>query len=323
VAEHGLRFVLEAYACQVLVDWREVVDSEVSPWTALADRLGGQGVASLDEAMLRLRLEPPHAALRALLDPALLDSLASGRDVTREERTTASAEAGGRLRLFLEGAATLARHSPDVTGGGLEGDIDCAVNAFRTRVDAAPRIAVLEGHFESTWTRRTRALVTGGRAALAGIVGWAALEALGRLRDPVSPGVAGGRLFEALRIRSVLADAATQAGLESDEAWRLAARVRVVLVHARSVPARVRTQVAPTLDWLSDPDAAWLTQVNEYEGVRYFVKEPFEELVWWMALPTLLTLAATPLPSADTIAALERDVAASMRAAAAAGYRVE
>src|SRR6185436_19209905 len=37
VAEHGLRFVLEAYACQVLVDWREVVDSEVSPWTALAD----------------------------------------------------------------------------------------------------------------------------------------------------------------------------------------------------------------------------------------------------------------------------------------------
>jgi hypothetical protein len=42
-----------------------------------------------------------------------------------------------------------------------------------------------------------------------------------------------------------------------------------------------------------------------------------------MALPTLLTLAATPLPSADTIAALERDVAASMRAAAAAGYRLE
>lgn len=66
-----------------------------------------------------------------------------------------------------------------------------------------------------------------------------------------------------------------------------------------------------------------MTGVNEYEGVRYFVREPFEGLVWWMALPALLTLAAGPSPSPEAVAALEREIAARMHAAAAVGYRVE
>ena len=99
--------------------------------------------------------------------------------------------------------------------------------------------------------------------------------------------------------------------------------MRVALAHAR-LGAGERAGVGPPpLDWLSDPDAAWLTGVHEYEGVRYFVKEPFEELVWWMALPALLTLAADPSPSPEAVAMLERDIAAFMRAAAAVGYQVE
>ena len=64
-----------------------------------------------------------------------------------------------------------------------------------------------------------------------------------------------------------------------------------------------------------------MTGVNEYEGVRYFVKEPFKRLVWWMALPALLSLAADASPSPGAVRALERDITARMDAAAAAGYR--
>ena len=56
--------------------------------------------------------------------------------------------------------------------------------------------------------------------------------------------------------------------------------------------------------------------------MRYFVKEPFEALVWWMALPALLALAADPSPSQEGVAMLERDIAGFMQAAAAIGYRV-
>ena len=66
-------------------------------WTAA-------GCRALAEAMLVLQLEPVHAALRALLDPARLASLAAGR--VREARAAARA---GRpsLRALLTEAAEL------------------------------------------------------------------------------------------------------------------------------------------------------------------------------------------------------------------------
>jgi len=116
----------------------------------------------------------------------------------------------------------------------------------------------------------------------------------------------------------VVADAAARLGAEGEDAWRAAGRVRVALAHARSAPAAG----SPRLDWLSDADAAWLTGVHEHAGQRYFVKEPYEALVWWMALPALLTLAADASPSPGAVRALERDIAARVRAAAAADYRL-
>ena len=61
------------------------------------------------------------------------------------------------------------------------------------------------------------------------------------------------------------------------------------------------------------------TGLHEHEGVRYFVKEPYETLVWWTALPSLLTSAREGRP--DAIHAVETEIAARTRAAAEAGYR--
>src|SRR2546428_9265408 len=98
----------------------------------------------------------------------------------------------------------------------------------------------------------------------------------------------------------------------------------IVPAHASGAPsAALETGLGSRpLDWIHDPDVAWLTGVNEYQGVRYFVKEPFEQLVWWMALPALLHLASEASPSAQAVRALERDIAAYLEAAAAVGYRV-
>jgi glycosidase len=322
VAEKGLHFVLEAYECHVFLDWREVVDDEAHPWTVLADRLGGRGVSSLDEVMLGLRLEPVHGALHALLDPALLESLTATAGTGRGAATDSLAEASRRARAFLVEATTFARRSPEVTGGTLSGDVERAVRTFRARLDAALKLPALEARFESPWPRQARVLLAGEREALGGILGWAALEALGRVGGASNVSAAAARLFDALRVRGVLAEAAARLGLEGDDAWRAAARVRVAFAHARSAPAGGLAVQPPTFDWLGDPDAGWLADVNEFEGVRYFVKESFEGLLWWMALPALLTLVAPPSLSRGPVVALEREIAARMQAAAAVGYRV-
>jgi hypothetical protein len=66
-----------------------------------------------------------------------------------------------------------------------------------------------------------------------------------------------------------------------------------------------------------------LTGVHEEAGVRYFVKESFESLLWWMGLPVLLDLAARSAPDPEAIRTLGREVAARAGAAAAAGYRLD
>jgi hypothetical protein len=124
-------------------------------------------------------------------------------------------------------------------------------------------------------------------------------------------------------LRGVLAAAEERLGLSGDECWRAAARVRVALAHAPAAAGvgPMPLVQAPVPDWNHDPDAAWLTGINEHQGKRYFVKELFDQLMWWMALPTLIDLAAAS-PSPQAIRALERDVAASIEAAAVAGYRL-
>jgi hypothetical protein len=312
-----LRLDLEAYSCRVFLDWREVVADKARPWGTLSERLGGRGVADVHDAVLMLVLEPVHAALRAVLDPALVASLVSGRPVR--------AEAGDRVRAFLGAVHDLAKRGAGATLGEFRGDIESAEQVFEKHADAALKIAALEARFASPWPGEARTLFEPHRAAALGaILGWCALEALGRACDPANAAESAARAFDTLRLRDIVAEAEGRLGLDGEECWRAAARVRVALAHAPSAPgARGAPAVrAPGFDWVRDPDAAWLTDVNEYEGVRYFVKEPFERLLWWMALPALLDLAAQASPSPQAIRALERDIAASMAAAAAAGYRL-
>jgi glycosidase len=315
LADEGLRLELEAYTCHVFLDWREIAADGARPWDTLTDRLGGRGVPSVDEAMLMLVLEPMHAAWRAVLDPALVASLAA--------RTATSVDVGERVRAFLAAVHDLARRTTDVTIGELRGDVGSAVRAFERRLDAAMNIVGLEIRFESPWPADVRALFEPrDAAALGALLAWCALEALGRLCDPVNPGGLGARLFDSLRLRGVLAAAEERLGLSGDECWRAAARVRVALAHAPAAAGvgPMPLVQTPVPDWNHDPDAAWLTGINEHQGKRYFVKELFDQLVWWMALPSLIDLAAAS-PSPQAIRALERDVAASIEAAAVAGYR--
>lgn len=74
---------------------------------------------------------------------------------------------------------------------------------------------------------------------------------------------------------------------------------------------------------MHDPDVAWLIGVHEYQGVRYVVKEPLEELLWWMSLGRLLEIAGRGTANGDAIPALETALRDRMHAAEQAGYRVE
>jgi Alpha amylase, catalytic domain len=126
--------------------------------------------------------------------------------------------------------------------------------------------------------------------------------------------------FDQLHLRSALAEAFTTLGMAGEDAWRLAARVRILLAHRTHATASAIDVLATDGFW-NDPDVRWLAGLNQSQGITYLNKEAFEELLWWLALPPLLAAAqADPATQPTLVRKIESDIATYTTAAAQAGY---
>ncbi|HUX43150.1 MAG TPA: alpha-amylase family glycosyl hydrolase [Terracidiphilus sp.] len=86
-------------------------------------------------------------------------------------------------------------------------------------------------------------------------------------------------------------------------------------------PEAERVALAPRL-WL-DPDVRWLAGVHASHGIDYLVREPYEELLWWLLMPSLLRMAQEKSPSTAEAHRMSRTIAEALDTAAAAQYRVD
>jgi glycosidase len=80
--------------------------------------------------------------------------------------------------------------------------------------------------------------------------------------------------------------------------------------------------VIPAALW-KDPDVRWLTGYNEADGHTYLIREPFEELLWWLSLPSLLKLANMTVPTRNAAAAIAARINQALTAVEKAGYRID
>ena len=206
------------------------------------------------------------------------------------------------------------------------GKSEGALGSFERWVEAARLIPTSEKYFRVAWSTQACSVLPSdagkeNAARWASVIAWAAVRTLGELLSPSGPDQAGAKLFDALRLREPIANALSRFGLTSDEHWRAAARVRAILANDAWLPGAKRSAKSP-YSWLHDPDVAWLINVHEYEGVRYFNKEMYECLLWWMALPALLRLSELEVPEPKRLHELEIEIESRMDAAESAGYQV-
>jgi glycosidase len=357
-AERGLTLKLHAYQCHVFLDWHELTSTAVQPWDRLCDQLNGRGVASLEDALVNLELQPVHDALRSLLNSGIVRLFA---DLAEHPRTldvgvNKQIEAGraeffeaawARCESFLRVSQQAYRSR---AGGAQPANPSLLRAAYRARLRAAMRIPAIEALFPAPWTMAARRMLPSPSPQLTAtamwgpVLGWSALELLSESIDAENPERVALDLFDRLRLREPFAQALTALGFEGEEGWRAAARVKVGLLSwAGSVkPAEASEAIEPEVIvgatatpspnlwaalWL-DPDVRWLTGIHESEGHDYLVRERYEELLWWLQLPSLLRLAGETAPSqaADHRAAvrtMSKTIDEALAAAEAAGYRVD
>jgi glycosidase len=378
--DQGLRIDLHAYQCLALLDWRELRASAEEPWDRLADHLGGRGVPSLREELVNLELQPVHTALRQLLGPAAVRSLADVAEHPRAVAASANRKIERERKRFLEHTWTQAEnflraaqeaYIQRVGRENLPGrathpaEVATLLESFRTRLRGAMRLPILEPLFPAPWTAAARRTLPSpspelhATALWGPILGWCALQLLAESVDRDNAPRAALDLFDRLRLREPFAHAFAALGFEAEESWRVAARIKVLLLAGAGIgkpeemPA-VSTRPSPTeppaplpitiepifetpeegsqtpgaepLFWpalWADPDVRWLTGVHQAERHDYLVCERYEELLWWLLLPSMLELAGTATPGRSSMRQLSERVDAALTRAKEAGYRVD
>jgi glycosidase len=296
--------------------------------------------------------------VRQLSDFAELPRGAAAADrKSARERTEFIESVWARCENFLCTAQASYRSRVDkqvsVSTKEIEGDVPGA--AFREQLRAALRIPMVESRFPKPWSRAARRVLPSASplhaaAALWGpVLGWVALELLAESIDPEKPERAALDLFDRLRLREPFAQAFSAHGGEAEDGWRAAARIKI-LVLAEGGAQKTEEPIAKlepkaeaprtgddakkdektadeprlfTRDLWLDPDVRWLTGVHESEGQSYLVREPYEELLWWLKLRALLRLAGEAVPSRTEAELIGQDVDDAIALAATAGYRVD
>lgn len=341
---HGFSLELRGYQYAVLLGWRELYATMEQPWDQLAGALGGGGVHSLDEALTKLRLRPLHEALRHAISHETLRSVAGScvprrqvevmiepsgtEDLTKAEDDIFAEERAvvpnllavpvasgamlegffGHAWLFFQRAQRIEPSNGELPALPRTPEIDAK---FRRLVSAAACLPCAESKFASPWSASTKKVIPnvleqtaheGSGQAWAPVLAWLIIDSLAV--DPAS----ATALFDQFHLRSALSEVFSSVGVEGENVWRMAARVRLLLAHPAITTA---AQLAEDRLW-NDPDFRWLTCLSESGGTTYLNKECFEEMVWWLQLPRLL--------AGEDAAAIDALASEAGAAAKAAGY---
>ena len=334
LAERGMHLELHAYQTHAFLDWRDLHEDAAHPWGELCDALAGRGVSSLEDALRDLQLKPVHEALRNMVDPALAKSLADCTLLKMKKGAQRASHAASALKIIRQRAGVLLaeaeRYSCSAAGkdAGVSADHHWRTNAplaqedLLDRVNAALKLPALCKDAAARWPAEAHAVLPLSDGPYpqtvtvwSALLGWCAMEAIGRLQDPAKPEAAAAQLFDALRLRQPLAKAFAADAVPGEEDWRMAARLRASFAHSSRANA--------PFSWIHDPDVAWVIGVHQHEGVSYLVKEHFERLLWWMAMPRLLEIAGQPKPDLDKLDLIAEEISQRMQAVANGGYRVE
>jgi glycosidase len=287
IHERGLWLSLDAYQGHVFWEFRELRDGVSGQWRRLAERLGGRGVPSLDEALVELQLEPVHAPLRALFDD-------------------------GHVSAALDGATTDA--DLDVLEDRLAGLLRAVASATSVSGEPVTTAARIREEASAAYAEAARDLTREDRAAL---LGWLVLSRTGELAAGADIAATSLAWYDELRMAPIIAGGFRSAGLGEAASWGVADLVRVLLALPRPSTIRGRGRSADLRlveSWLTRDAVRAAIGVNTWEGTEWLERDRFIGLLRW----------ATRLDAIETGRDPDDALVKRLTAAAeAAGYRVD
>ena len=389
--DKGLHLSLHAYQYRVLLDWRELHADKDHPWDKLCDSLHGAGVHDLNEALVRLQLQPVSDALHAVLDPSLIRTMAQLSELEdviteRDAHVLKSSAIEKKRQEFFETICDRGcvffhqahRHaikrepgSPQIDEPQESAELAIHLRSLVRKVMRIPQMedslypeqreALVPWSVEARRVLPSRSPRIDSTAVWAPALGWALLHVLAewietrehakaqppaKLTQPTasaaskdSPAVDAATtsttraklspaeidkraiaLYDKLRLRTAFGESFAFIGVEGEDAWRAAARIRVASLPG--APESRSVEHDETKGWWSDADVRWLTGLHESAEGWYFNKESHQQMVWWSTLPELVKIQVDPVAEKQRLNKLAKAIDAELLEAERVHYRL-
>ncbi len=349
VFDRGLYAQLDAYRCQVFLQFREVASDAHHPWAELAGELGGRGVPDIASELEALNLRPVVLPFRELVNPGAFRWLAEIHERALAARPAVPG-AGKRSKRVTGGNGPLVRPEPESRAtpapdidrdartqcrSEVEGKFGRLIAAARMRADersdsqSNDDLVAQVGADLDRAIRWDRAGHESDPLAFATLLGWMFVRSAGRVSGASRASSRARTWLRAWRWDRELVTTMVELGADAPEASRRVDLIETLVGHsarfdlAASHPAHVPALLEAL--W-SDDSARRLLRVNEHQEAWWFHRESFEVLVRWLVSVNAFE-DPRDIPEDGTARLVRPEFGALaaelVRSAAAGGYRVD
>jgi len=350
LCQHGFYIELGAYKYHVFMDWREVIDDEQHHYAQIAAYLQGGGVPSMDEAVRELHLRSVHGPFKELVNAGMFKWFTTER--VRDAAATLNPAVGDEVE---EKATRLFKAIKELIGG-TGGEVELA-RSVRADLDAVRQLAVFPERFPAPTARKYQAAVKTLLANLAGLpedipaakskarqapivrtlpaddkivwgtlYGWTFVRSLGKLLDEADFATVSRTWIDEWLLGRIIATALREFGVEEGATLRAVTVIKVLTTQQAwfDVEAKAAQRPAQVLGaLLADEDARRFLNVNLYNGIEWYNKESFEELLAWLMLAEAVVTSVEGVEVPKTFSAANDVIVALQAAEASSEYQVE
>ncbi len=327
LCEKGLYVELDAYRYQVFLDFREVRDDDRQTYARLASFLEGGGVASIEDALREMNLQPIQQPFKEVANAALFRQLLSARAPEPPLPGVLAAVEYRLLRVLHE--------IKQLTGAA--GDEQALAREIRSQLTTLLRLPAWPEALAASPTAEVREAVAFLQTNLRDdpfrwgtLLGWVVVSRLGKIAGDKDFAAHSRTWIDEWRLGRILGDTLQKLGLDDGRARQAVTLVKLLTTHqgwfAAGAPEELRpARVLESL--LRDEDVQQFLQVNRYQEVLWFSKETFEQLLGSLFLVATVDLAGrAPEPAerqAESLVSYYRIIEELLRAGQESGYQVE
>jgi glycosidase len=357
----GMYVELEAYKCNVFLDWREVQDDAFRTYDQLAVYLAGRGVPSIAEAIKEIFLQPLHYPFKELVNAGmfrrLIDAASPVADLeaepedeladlaTLEEQPhedlpddarlagapAVEAGANDEVQLLDEIEQKMQRLLNEIKQfTESPGDVAAIATEVRDEVAAILRLSELGGRVASASAAvaEIQEHLANSTATWGTLFGWALVHALGKITGAADYAEQSRSWLDEWLFARIIAATLRDLGVNDVDATRAVAIIRQATSHQDWFKTPDLTHTSRLIeDLLADGEMQQLLGINRHQGVLWFDKGAFERLLWWMLLIAVVAISAdtthTPDEMAAAIGTAHATIGQLQETADNSGYQVE